>query len=79
MFEIPPERLTDDVLTAIIEEFVSREGTDYGAVERDFAAKVAQVKRQIQKGEVAIVFDPESESCNLLTRRELANKTGSPS
>ena len=28
--EIPHSQLTDEVLEAIIEEFITREGTDYG-------------------------------------------------
>ncbi len=76
MLEIPPERLAEDTLIAIIEEFVSREGTDYGAVEQDFTTKVDQIKRQIKRGEVLVFFDPESESCTLLTRREKGRLSG---
>lgn len=75
LIEIPQERLAEEVLVAIIEEFISREGTDYGAVEQDFTTKVTRVKRQIEKGDVVIVFDPESESCNLLTKREFITLT----
>ena len=31
--EIPPQRLEGEVLTALLQEFVSRDGTDYGARE----------------------------------------------
>lgn len=68
---IPYERLAPDTLTALIETFITREGTDYGAEEFTLAEKVEQVRRQVQKGEVVIVFDPDSESINLLPRREL--------
>lgn len=70
MIEIPPERLSPELLDAVIEDFVSREATDYGAAEVDFPVKVAQVKRQIARGEVVITFDPVTESCNLLTRHQ---------
>ncbi|HLS98805.1 MAG: YheU family protein [Porticoccaceae bacterium] len=70
MIEIPPERLDPELLDAIIGEFVLREGTDYGERELPLADKIAEVRRQIARGEVVIVFDPESESCNLLTRRQ---------
>lgn len=68
MIEIPVDRLDPELLDAIIEEFVLREGTDYGFQEVALDDKIAQVRRQIGRGQVVIVFDPELESCNLLTR-----------
>ena len=70
MIEIPSERLAPELLDAVIGEFVLREGTDYGERELPLADKIAEVRRQIARGEVVSVFDPESESCNLLTRRQ---------
>ena len=68
MIDIPLASLSDELLTAIIEGFVAREGTDYGSSEVDFEAKIQQVKRQIERGDVVITFDPETESCTLLTK-----------
>lgn len=73
MIQIPPERLSPEILQAVIEEFISREGTDYGISEVSLESKVDQVKRQVQRGEVVVTFDPETESCNLLTKREFLN------
>jgi len=70
LIEIPKDRLANDVVEAIAEEFIMREGTDYGNQEVSLASKVAQVIRQIDKGDVIITFDPESESCSLLTRHQ---------
>jgi hypothetical protein len=55
----------------VIEEFVTREGTDYGHVEVSLDDKVAAVRRQIDRGEVVLLFDPKAERVNLVTRREL--------
>lgn len=68
MIEIPPGRLDDGLLNAIIEAYVLREGTDYGEREFSMEEKIAQVKRQILAGVVVIVFDEGTESCNLLGR-----------
>jgi uncharacterized protein YheU (UPF0270 family) len=68
VIEIPFQRLGDDILQAIIEEFILREGTDYGAHEADFDAKVAQVHKQLASGDIVITFDPKTENCTLLTR-----------
>lgn len=62
---IPHAELDADTLTAIIEEYISREGTDYGIEEYSLAQKVEQVRRQLQRGEVVLNYDPESQSCNL--------------
>lgn len=64
---IPPDRLDADILTALVEEFVNREGTDYGRVERDFASKVSDVLEQVRREQVVICYDPRSETCNLLS------------
>ncbi|MBC54165.1 MAG: hypothetical protein CMQ34_10080 [Gammaproteobacteria bacterium] len=67
--EIPWQRLSDDVLDSVIEEFVSREGTEYGAEDYTLAEKVAQVRLQLQRGEAVIDFDPDTETCHLIARR----------
>ena len=43
---IPITELSTDVLHSIVESFVLREGTDYGAVEISVAEKVEQVLQQ---------------------------------
>ena len=68
MIAIPQDRLSPELLTGIIEEFIQREGTDYGVNEATMDNKIQQVKKQIVRGEVVITFDQETESCNLLTR-----------
>lgn len=67
---IPHEQLSSDTLQGLIEEFITREGTDYEQEEVSLDTKVAQVLRQLQRGDVVIVFDPSSESVSLLTQRD---------
>ena len=50
--EIPYAQLSKEVLEAVIEEFITREGTDYGEVELSLADKVDQVREQLRRGEV---------------------------
>ncbi|HDZ08538.1 YheU family protein [Pseudohongiella sp.] len=64
--EIPWQRLSDEVLDAVIEEFVSREGTEYGAEDYTLAEKVAQVRLQLKRGEAVVDFDPDTETCHLI-------------
>jgi uncharacterized protein YheU (UPF0270 family) len=77
---IPAEQLSPDTLTCLIEEFITREGTDYGVEEMALSRKVQQVHQQIAKGEVVIVFDAATESVNLMSTvqyREWTTNTGS--
>jgi uncharacterized protein YheU (UPF0270 family) len=63
---LSPGDLPPETLRALVEEFVSRDGTDYGAVERSLEEKVADVMRQLERGEAHIVFDPESETVTIV-------------
>ena len=67
--EIPYTRLTPEVLRALIEEFVTREGTDYGLLEKTIDEKVADVMRQIERGEAKIMFDLTSQTTNIVPAR----------
>lgn len=64
---IPLAALAPDVLRGIVESFVLREGTDYGAQEFSLEQKVAHVMRQLQRHEVQIMFDPTSNTVDLIT------------
>ena len=63
---IPYTELSEEALRGVLESFVLREGTEYG--ERDFSLdqKVAQVLRQLRRGEAQIVFDPGSETVDIV-------------
>ena len=65
LVEIPAAELAPEILQALVESFVLREGTDYGTQEVTLASKVAQVVRQLQRGEARIVFDPATESVDI--------------
>ncbi len=65
LVEIPAAELAPETLQSLVETFVLREGTDYGAQEVSLASKVAQVVRQLQRGEARIVFDPATESVDI--------------
>ena len=67
---IEPNMVSPDVLQNILEEYILREGTNYGEVEISLETKVSQLLKQIHKGDIVLVFDTESESVNLLTKHE---------
>lgn len=64
--KIPYEQLSQEALHGVIEEFVTRDGTDYGEIEVPLNTKINQVLNQLKSGKAVIIFDPESETCNIL-------------
>lgn len=67
---IPYQQLNPDTLTALVETFVLREGTDYGDFETSLQQKVQTVLAQIQQGQVLIVYSEQDESVDLMTERD---------
>jgi uncharacterized protein YheU (UPF0270 family) len=67
---IPVSQLQEETLNNILEEFITREGTDYGDYEISLQQKVDRLKRQIVQGDVVIVFDSVLESVNLMTEKD---------
>ena len=58
--------LSPEALRGVIESFVLREGTEYGDRDVSLDDKVIQVTRQLRRGEAQIVFDPGSESIDIV-------------
>jgi uncharacterized protein YheU (UPF0270 family) len=66
---VPHTELSADALTGVIESFVLREGTDYGERDVPFETKVLQVRRHLERREAEIVFDPNTESIDIVVRK----------
>ncbi len=66
--KIPYNQLSPEALHGVIEEFVTRDGTDYGEVEVPLETKISQVLGQLKSGKAVIVFDQGSETCTILER-----------
>jgi hypothetical protein len=65
---IPQSALSQEALIGVIKEFVLREGTEYGPTDVPLETKVKQVQRQLDRGDVVIVFDQESESIDIVSK-----------
>lgn len=74
---LDPDQISPDALRGLVEEFVSREGTDYGHIERSFEDKVSQVYQQLERGEARIVFDAELESASIVAESALSELSDS--
>ena len=66
---IPHTELSADALRGVLESFVLREGTDYGEREVSLDQKVAQVLRQLERGEAQIIFDAALETIDIVVRK----------
>ncbi|MDE1486299.1 YheU family protein [Xenorhabdus bovienii] len=65
---IPWQQLAPETLLDLIESFVLREGTDYGEDEKTLEQKVQDVKRQLEWGEVLLVWSELHETVNIMPK-----------
>ena len=71
---IPVDKLSPEALQGVIEEFISRDGTDYGEIEASSDTKFRQVKSKLEKGEAVLVFDDEVETTNIFLAMTLISE-----
>jgi uncharacterized protein YheU (UPF0270 family) len=71
---VPHDALSAEALANLIEDFITREGTDYGEREHTADEKRAAVKHKLERGTIVIVFDLESESASLVNADEWKSK-----
>ena len=68
---IPYNELSEAALQALIEDFVTRDGTDYGQVVLSMQEKAEHLLALLKKGELLISYNDELQSCGLVTKQEL--------
>lgn len=69
--QLPLDRLPPETLTALLEEYASRDGTDYGARERSLEEKTDDLRHQLTRGDLTLVYDLDSEQYDLCDRDRL--------
>ncbi|MCP4502000.1 MAG: YheU family protein [Deltaproteobacteria bacterium] len=68
---VPPNALLPDVLTRLLEEYITREGTFVGeGDEASLPEDVAHLKTQLKKGEICITYDEETETVSLVSKED---------
>lgn len=68
MVEIPWQKLSPDAFQGLLEELVTRDGTDYGEQELSTAEKVENLRRLLEEKQAIIAFSPESESWTVIPK-----------
>jgi uncharacterized protein YheU (UPF0270 family) len=59
---IPHTQLSPAALRAVVQEFVTRDGTDHSGIER----RIERVLAQLNRGLAQLHYDTESQSCNIV-------------
>ena len=68
--EVPLQRLQSDVLQALLEEFASRDGTDYGERESPLEQKVEALRARLQRRDLLLLYETEGEHWDILPREQ---------
>lgn len=61
--KIPHGKLSPNALREIVDEFVTRDGTDHSNVNQ----RVVDVLKQLENGNVEMHFDNDTRTCNIVT------------
>lgn len=67
---IPYHELSEEALQALVEDFVTRDGTDYGEVEMSMQEKSEYLLALLKKGDLLITYNEDMQSCGLVTKEE---------
>jgi uncharacterized protein YheU (UPF0270 family) len=73
---IPVDKLSPEALQGVIEEFISRNGTDYGEIEASPETNFRQVKQKLENGLAVLIFDDETETTNIFLANDPVLKNG---
>ena len=73
---VPWQELSPGALQGLIEEFVTRDGTDTGYARKSIEADVRRVRRQLEQGKAVIVYDEALQTCNIVSCREIHERRG---
>ncbi len=66
--EVPTSRLEERTLLALLEDFASRDGTDYGVRELPLDEKVSRLIEQLNASKIVLMYDSDSEEWDLVKR-----------
>lgn len=68
---IPYTALSAEALQGVIEEFVSREGTDYGHLDISLDKKCRAVMQQLKNGTAILIFNQDEETIDIVPKDQV--------
>ena len=66
IIKIPSDALSPEALDGVIDDYVMREGTDYGHRDFDLEQKRDAVRRQLRSGRAVITYDSISHTTTIV-------------
>jgi len=69
---VPWQALAPETLDNLIEEYVTRDGTDYGELEVSLERRVRQIRAKLQSGEAVLLFSESTGLCNIVAKDTLS-------
>ncbi len=70
---IPPSALSPETFQSLLEDFVTRDGTDNGCT-ASLEQRVAQLRTQIDRAQVFVTYNVEHDQCCLVPRHEVSEQ-----
>ncbi len=67
---IPHRSLAADTLTAMLEDFVTRNSAEADGATRSLLSRVEQVRRHLDSGKAVIVYDAETETFGIVSSEQ---------
>ncbi|MBW2520664.1 MAG: YheU family protein [Deltaproteobacteria bacterium] len=64
--DVPYDQIDPETLRNMIQEFVTRDGADWGEPGCALEDKIAQVMKQLKNKQVKVVFDLNSKTANIV-------------
>jgi uncharacterized protein YheU (UPF0270 family) len=71
IINIPAAALSEDALLGIIDDYINREGTDYGHQPTDLTQKRLAVRRALDSGRALITYDAQSRTTTIVPKDAL--------
>ena len=68
---IPYDKLSPQALRGLIEEVVTRDGTDNGYIQAGLERKVAMVLDQLRRKEAMVVYDESTRTANIVPSQNI--------
>lgn len=66
IIKVPVAALSRDALLGVLDDYINREGTDYGHRDFDLDEKRAAVLQALRNGRAVITFDPASHTTSIV-------------
>ena len=67
---IPEDSLDKELLERLLEEIVTRDGTDYGEIELSTEQKVKNALNGLKTGQTKLFWDADTESASLISKEQ---------